>query len=136
MRFSFTAILLAATATLSLASPFQARDHGNDDSGSGGKDNGKGKGDDNPHISPRPPITCHPKHPGVPPPSPPPRGKVCYVDSHNDGVSDDTKFILQALHDCNNGGHVVFKEGTNYFIATAMDLTFLKHIDLGTNMTC
>jgi galacturan 1,4-alpha-galacturonidase len=53
------------------------------------------------------------------------------VKSHNDGLTDDSKYILDALHDCNNGGHVVFKEGTEYLIGTALDLTFLKHIDLG-----
>lgn len=56
---------------------------------------------------------------------------MCYAKSHNDGVTDDTPYILAALHECNYGGHVVFKEGVQYFIATAMDLTFLNHIDLG-----
>jgi len=41
----------------------------------------------------------------------------------------------QMTSDCNNGGHAVFTEGTNYLIGTALDLTFLKHIDLGTRMT-
>ena len=53
------------------------------------------------------------------------------MQSHNDGVTDDSNFILEALHECNDGGHVVFKEGTQYFIGTALDLTFLEHIDLG-----
>jgi galacturan 1,4-alpha-galacturonidase len=54
------------------------------------------------------------------------------VQSHNDGTTDDAPYILSALHECNNGGHAVFREGITYFIATAMDLTFLEHIDLGT----
>lgn len=83
------------------------------------------------HTSPRPSIHCHPKTPHWPPPIPPPRHKVCYVRSHNDGQTDDSQYILEALHSCNNGGHVVFLEGIRYFIATALDLTFLQHIDLG-----
>lgn len=51
--------------------------------------------------------------------------------SHGDG-SDDSKFILSALHQCNHGGKVVFAEDKEYTIGTALDLTFLKHIDLGT----
>jgi galacturan 1,4-alpha-galacturonidase len=47
-------------------------------------------------------------------------------------VTDDTPYILAALRECNNGGHAVFREGVQYFIATAMDLTFLNHIDIGT----
>lgn len=46
-------------------------------------------------------------------------------------MTDDSSYILDALHRCNNGGHVVFREGVEYFIATALDLTFLEHIDLG-----
>lgn len=82
------------------------------------------------HQTPRPPITCHPKHPHKPPHIPPPRHKTCYVRTNGNG-SDDSKYILDALHDCNNGGHVVFKQGYNYTIGTALDLTFLKHIDIG-----
>jgi galacturan 1,4-alpha-galacturonidase len=53
------------------------------------------------------------------------------VQSHNDGVTDDSKYILEALHSCNNGGHVVFREGIKYLIGTALDLTWLEHIDIG-----
>jgi galacturan 1,4-alpha-galacturonidase len=53
------------------------------------------------------------------------------VQSHNDGVTDDSAYILDALHDCNNGGHVVFREGIKYLIGTALDLTWLNHIDIG-----
>jgi galacturan 1,4-alpha-galacturonidase len=52
------------------------------------------------------------------------------VESHNDGVTDDSTYILNALHSCNNGGHVVFAEGLKYTIGTALDLTFLEHIDI------
>jgi hypothetical protein len=82
------------------------------------------------HTSPRPPNTVGPKPPHHPPYPPGPRNKVCYVKTHNDG-SDDSTYILNALHECNNGGHVVFKEGYNYTIGTALDLTFLNHIDIG-----
>ena len=63
-------------------------------------------------------------------PSSPPRVKYCYVNSHGNG-QDDSNYILKALHKCNNGGHVVFSQGTQYTIGTALDMTFLKHIDLG-----
>lgn len=83
------------------------------------------------HTSPRPTITCHPKHPTKPMPSSPPRTKVCYVESHDDGTTDDSPYILEALHECNNGGHAIFTQGTTYIIGTAMNLTFLEHIDIG-----
>ncbi|KAH8813089.1 PGX, glycoside hydrolase family 28 protein [Xylogone sp. PMI_703] len=82
-----------------------------------------------PHTSPRPPVSCHPKHPWFPFPFPPPRHKVCYVSSHKNG-KDDSAYVLQALHKCNNGGHVVFQEGIKYTIGKALDLTFLEHIDI------
>jgi galacturan 1,4-alpha-galacturonidase len=123
MRFQLLISLLAALATLTSAVPtLQAFEQWL-----------KGpQGQKTPeHTSPRPSIACHPKHPGRPLPRPPPRKRVCYVRSHNDGVTDDSSYILDALHSCNNGGHVVFSEGVEYFIATALDLTFLEHIDLG-----
>jgi galacturan 1,4-alpha-galacturonidase len=125
MRFQLTTILTLAAATLSVANPTWKALEDRDDSSSG-----KHAPD---HTSPRPKISCHPKNPHSPPPSPPPRTRVCYANSHNDGVTDDTHYILEALHECNNGGHAVFREGIKYFIATAMDLTFLNHIDLGTD---
>jgi hypothetical protein len=123
MRFQLLISLLAALATLTSAVPtLQAFEKWL-----------KGpQGQRSPdHTSPRPSITCHPKRPSQPLPYPPPRNRVCYVQSHNDGVTDDSSYILDALHRCNNGGHVVFREGVEYFIATALDLTFLEHIDLG-----
>lgn len=69
-----------------------------------------------------------PKHPFHPLPDTKHRTKVCYVESHGDGT-DDSKYILQAIKKCNNGGRVVFDK--SYTIGTALDLQFLKHIDLG-----
>lgn len=79
--------------------------------------------------SSRPNHPIGPKHPGKPMPSSPPRVKYCYVNSHGNG-QDDSNYILEALHECNNGGHVVFSQGTQYTIGAALDMTFLKHIDL------
>ncbi|CBF78078.1 hypothetical protein AN8761.2 [Aspergillus nidulans FGSC A4] len=70
-----------------------------------------------------------PKRPFKPLPYSHPRKKVCHVRSHGDG-RDDSAFILSALKSCNNGGKVVFAEEKEYTIGTALDLTFLKHVDL------
>ncbi|KAF4628804.1 hypothetical protein G7Y89_g9351 [Cudoniella acicularis] len=122
MRFQLTTILAFASATLTAANPtWEAlQNWGKSSAGKSAPE----------HTSPRPSISCHPKTPHVSPHSPPTRTKVCYVNSHNDGVTDDSTYILDALHSCNNGGHVVFKEGTKYLIGTALDLTFLEHIDI------
>ena len=123
MKFQLTAYLAIASATVAVATPtWQAFDQWAQ--GHGGKTTPD-------HTSPRPSLDCQPKHPSKPPPSPPSRNKVCYVPSHNDSVTDDSHYILDTLHDCNNGGHVVFKEGLKYTIGTALDLTFLNHIDIG-----
>ncbi|KFX96561.1 hypothetical protein V490_03281 [Pseudogymnoascus sp. VKM F-3557] len=122
MRFHLATALTIASATLSVASPtFEPVINW-------GRSNAGQKRPD--HTSSRPNVKCHPHQPHVPPPSPPARHRVCYVKSHGDGKTDDTPYIMKALHDCNNGGHVVFREGVQYFIGTAMDLTFLNHIDL------
>lgn len=83
------------------------------------------------NLSPRPTLVPYPYTPRLPIPNPPERTKVCYIKGHNDGVSDDSCRIMAALHKCNNGGRVVFKADTTYLIGTAMDLTFLKHVDIG-----
>ncbi|KAL4945078.1 hypothetical protein BDV06DRAFT_231805 [Aspergillus oleicola] len=70
-----------------------------------------------------------PKRPFRPLPTSHLRKKICHVDSYGDG-SDDSDFILSALEECNYGGKVVFDEDTEYTIGTALDLTFLKHVDL------
>lgn len=45
--------------------------------------------------------------------------------------TDDSAYILEALHECNHGGKVVFPIGTTYVIGKAMDMQFLKHVDIG-----
>ncbi|KAL1970201.1 hypothetical protein VTN77DRAFT_5361 [Rasamsonia byssochlamydoides] len=68
-----------------------------------------------------------PKRPFNPLPPTQTRTRVCYVPSHGDG-SDDSEYILSALKECNDGGKVVLDK--QYVIGTALDLQFLKHIDL------
>ena len=84
-------------------------------------------------LSPRPTLTPMPYNPRRPFPNPPPRSasKVCVVNTHGDGATDDSYSILFALHECNNGGHVLFLRDKTYIIATAMDWTFLNHVDIG-----
>ncbi|KAK3341909.1 exopolygalacturonase [Lasiosphaeria hispida] len=83
-------------------------------------------------LSLRPRLTPMPYNPRVPFPNPPPRStsRVCVVNTHGDGVTDDAYSVLFALHECNDGGHVLFLRGETYTIGSAMDLTFLKHIDI------
>lgn len=69
-----------------------------------------------------------PKCPFKPLPETGKRHKVCNVKSHGNG-RDDSKHILAALKSCNNGGKVVFDK--NYTIGTALDIQWLKNIDLG-----
>jgi galacturan 1,4-alpha-galacturonidase len=122
MRLQLSTILTVASASLAIASPTW------DAQQSWAKSS---LGHETPdHTSPRPSISYHGKTPYKTPHSPA-RTKVCYVKSHNDTVTDDSTYILDALHECNNGGHVVFKQGTKYLIGTALDLTFLNHIDIG-----
>ena len=71
-----------------------------------------------------------PKPPFRPLPASSPRNKTCHVQSNGDGT-DDAPYILAALKQCNNGGKVVFAEDKEYTIGTALDMTFLKHVDLG-----
>lgn len=129
MRFQIAAAVTLASSALSLAAPsvpYEPLEQSWED-----RWGSSGHKAPAPHTSPRPPVSCHPKHPGFPFPVSPHRHKVCYVNSHGDG-KDDSSYVLQALHECNNGGHAVFKEGVKYTIGTALDLTFLEHIDVGT----
>ncbi|KAF1952874.1 pectin lyase-like protein [Byssothecium circinans] len=71
-----------------------------------------------------------PFHPGKPFYSSPVRTKNCTVKSYGVDGKDDSEYILSAIKECNNGGHVIFPKGNKYTIGTALDLTFLKHIDL------
>lgn len=73
---------------------------------------------------------CKPNHPFRPLPPSQPRTKTCHVVSNGHG-KDDSKNIMKALHKCNNGGKVVFDANKVYTVGTALDMTFLKHIDLG-----
>lgn len=82
-------------------------------------------------LSKRPNHPVAPFHPGKGFPVSPPRTKTCTVKSHGNG-KDDSDYILSAIKDCNNGGHVLFPRGKKFTIGTALDLTFLKHVDLGT----
>ncbi|ORY67773.1 pectin lyase fold/virulence factor [Pseudomassariella vexata] len=82
------------------------------------------------HVSPRPQIVYSPETPTTPPPTPKQRNVTCFVESHGDYATDDSEFILDAFHKCNNGGHVVFRESETYIIGTAMDWTFLQSIDI------
>ncbi len=83
-------------------------------------------------VSRRPTLSPMPYSPRVPFPNPPARRQVCVVPTHGDGVTDDSAHIMSTLRECNNGGHVVFPRGETFVVGTAMDLTFLKHIDIGT----
>ncbi|KAK5092012.1 hypothetical protein LTR70_006103 [Exophiala xenobiotica] len=81
-------------------------------------------------ASPVKPTVDPSNRPSCVPAESPARNKICYVDSHNDQLTDDSNYILSALHECNNGGHVVFPANQSYLIGTALDLTFLQHVDL------
>src|SRR5690242_19602487 len=81
-----------------------------------------------PSVRPNHPIA--PYHPGKAFPVSPARTKVCTLNARGSG-KDDSSNILKTIQKCNNGGHVVFPKDQSYTIGTALDLTFLKHIDLG-----
>ncbi|KAK5128097.1 Exopolygalacturonase X-1 [Meristemomyces frigidus] len=82
------------------------------------------------HQSKRPAITFEPKKPYSAFAKSPSRSRNCYVSSHNDMKTDDSAYILDAIKKCDNGGHVIFPQGTTYVIGTALNLTGLKHIDI------
>lgn len=81
-------------------------------------------------IPSRPDIVPGPYNVGRPMPHSPPRakGRYCHVKQGCNKDRDDSSHILQALHQCNNGGTVVFDK--SYLIGSPLDLTFLKHIDI------
>lgn len=121
MRFQLTSLFVLGAATFAAANPEW-------DALQAWKSSSLGKSARE-HTSPRPNIQCHPHTPHKPVPSHPARTKTCYVKSHGNGT-DDSAYILKAIKSCNNGGHVVFKQGVQYTIGTALDLTFLNHIDI------
>jgi galacturan 1,4-alpha-galacturonidase len=81
-------------------------------------------------ASKRPNYAVGPKSPAKPIPASPARTKTCTLTARGNG-KDDSANILKNVKKCNNGGHVVFPKGQNFTIGTALDLTFLNHIDLG-----
>lgn len=62
--------------------------------------------------------------------SSPSRNRTCVAASYNDLETDDAENILQAVHECNNGGHVLFGQDLTYTIASPLNLTGLSAIDL------
>ncbi|KAI2688238.1 CAZyme family GH28 [Penicillium roqueforti] len=72
---------------------------------------------------------CHPHHPFKPLPGSQARTRTCHVVNHGHG-RDDSANVLTALKKCNNGGKVVFDADKTYTIGKALDMTFLKHVDL------
>ncbi|KAI0380975.1 glycoside hydrolase family 28 protein [Hypomontagnella monticulosa] len=81
-------------------------------------------------IPSRPDVVPGPYNFGRPMPHSPPRhkGRYCHVKQGCDKDRDDGPNIVRALHQCNNGGTVVFDK--SYVIGSPLDLTFLKHIDI------
>ncbi|KAF1362507.1 extracellular exo-polygalacturonase-like protein [Lizonia empirigonia] len=59
----------------------------------------------------------------------PDRNRTCVAESHNDPKTDDADNILQAVRDCNDGGHVIFAKKQTYTIASPLNLTGLSSID-------
>ncbi|KAH8673496.1 exopolygalacturonase [Xylariales sp. PMI_506] len=110
MKFSLVATVLSSAALTAAASVANLK-----------------RGD---YISPRPDIVYSPAQPYYAPPNPRQRCKTCFVETHGDGVTDDSDYILEAFNKCNNGGHVVFRKNETYLIGTAMDWTFLQSIDI------
>ena len=79
----------------------------------------------------RPKISYQPNQPWKLLPSSPARYKTCKVKTHDDMKTDDSASVLKALHECNNGGRVLFPSGKTYVIGKPLDMTFLKHVDIG-----
>jgi galacturan 1,4-alpha-galacturonidase len=123
MRFQLTSVLTIVSATLVIASPtWQA------ESGRVGSKVRREEMDDG---SPRPTVTCSPIQPRLPPPVHGKRTKTCHVRYHHKEWEDASDFVMDAMQRCNNGGHVIFRPGITYTIGQALDLTFLKNIDIG-----
>ncbi|KAF2132039.1 glycoside hydrolase family 28 protein [Dothidotthia symphoricarpi CBS 119687] len=62
--------------------------------------------------------------------SSPSRNRTCVAASYNDLETDDAENIIQAVQECNHGGHVIFGEDFTYTIASPLDLTGLSAVDL------
>ncbi|KAF2644461.1 putative extracellular exo-polygalacturonase [Massarina eburnea CBS 473.64] len=78
----------------------------------------------------RPNHAVAPFSPGLPVHNSPVRTKNCTVKSYGVDGKDDSEYILSAIKQCNNGGHVIFSKDKKYTVGTALDLTFLNSIDL------
>jgi galacturan 1,4-alpha-galacturonidase len=129
MRFQITSVLTIVSATLAVASP--AWQAGSDFVGNKVQRREATETDDG---SVRPTVTIAPIHPRLPPPVHGKRDKICHVRyNHHQPDADDSDHVIDAMRRCNDGGHVIFSPGVTYNIAKALDLTFLKHIDIGTN---
>lgn len=93
----------------------------------------------NPHtgkaVLERPSLKVGPLGTGKPFPESPPReaGRYCFVKPSCTKGRDDAPKIFRAFHDCNNGGTVVLD--SEYLIASPLDLTFLKHVDVAISGT-
>ncbi|CAI7650739.1 unnamed protein product [Penicillium glandicola] len=72
---------------------------------------------------------CHPHNSFKPLPVSHARTRTCHVANHGHG-RDDSANVLTALKKCNNGGKVVFDADKTYTIGKALDMTFLKHVDI------
>lgn len=81
----------------------------------------------------RPDIKPWPHSPRYSFPPSPARTKTCKVASNGSRDEDDAPQILEAFHDCNNGGTVVLD--ANYTIASPLDLTFLESVDVAISGT-
>lgn len=79
-------------------------------------------------FTPRPDIQPGPKQPYKAFPVSSPRTKTCFVKPSCTAGRDDSAKILKAFQDCNNGGTVVLDK--EYTICEALDLRFLKNIDI------
>lgn len=73
-------------------------------------------------------VSIGPKPPFKPMPVSAARDRECVVKG---GAAEDSAAILAAIESCNDGGKVIFSEGTTYTIGKALDMTKLSKIDLG-----
>lgn len=81
-------------------------------------------------IIPRPHLKAAPFDTGTPFPYSPPRHpkRRCFVEPGSNATRDDARAIHRAFRECNNGGTIVLDDV--YHIASPLDLTFLKHVDV------
>jgi hypothetical protein len=58
-----------------------------------------------------------------------PRTKTCTVKAGNDPSSDDAPNIREAFAKCKENAHIIF-ENTTYYIASVMNTTGLRNVDV------